>query len=594
MSMPWARKARSALFAAVIAVGAVSAPLAANAQSTEILFGSHQGYRPITATMAGTTYTLTGRDMTVEQVINVARHGAQVQYSPAAVQEMQDNYNLLLQAPTNGVSVYWYTRGAGSGRETVIFDGDPMRPDNREMLERRMMASFQRGNESGHQPEMLDEGLVRAVMVVRANAMVWNAPSPPLARMLIDLINRRVTPVMYGRCTVGEGDLCTLSAVAATMVGSGEAYFNGMRMPAAQALQQAGLTPIQPFAADDNALISANAYATALGVFAVHDGKQALQWADLTYAIDLNGMNSALGPLTYLVQTDRPFPWLNWHANRVKEMLRGSYLWENDPGRIIQDPISMRASSIRTGSAWEAWSKLHDNLLIQLNSSDHNPAVRVLDPSVSWEMQTPEMMKYYVAPGQYAERGGFIIANANWDPYPLANDLEYFNLAMGNLGVALMLRVERFGQEFFTGEGTRDVLQQIGGNIAGYRGHEVWQDFQAQVNVVPPEGYGGPTGTEDLEAQTRIKGWRAINVVDNMFRLLVNDLNNGVRWLEVRKTMDPAREFGPAADAVWAAYRQVIPQEGPPTRPGVPREVVYDFIKNTPATDFYPLDLPNP
>ena len=593
MSIEWGRKVRSALVAAAITVGAVALPLTANAQSTEVLFGSHQGYRPINANMAGTAYTLTGRDMTVEQVINVARHGATVQYSPAAVQEMQDNYNLLLQAPTNGVSVYWFTRGAGSGRETVIFDGDPMRPDNKAFLEKRMLDNFQRGVDRGHEPEILDEALVRAVMVVRANAMVWNAPSPPLARMLIDLINKRVTPVMYGRCTVGEGDLCTLNAVGATMVGAGEAYFNGVRMPAAQALQQAGLAPIVPFAADDNALTSANAYATALAVFAAHDGKQALQWADLTYAIDLNGMNSALGPLTHLIQTDRPFPWLNWQADRVKEMLRGSYLWQNDPGRIIQDPISMRASAIRSGSAWEAWDKLHDNLVIQLNSSDHNPAVRVMEPSASWDMATPEMMKYYIRPGKYASKGGFIIANANWDPYPLANDLEYFNLAMGNLGIALMLRVERFGQEFFTGEGTRAVLQQIGGNIDGYRGHEVWQDFQAQLNVVPPEGYGGPTGTEDLEAQTRIKGWRAINVVDNMFRLLVNDLNNGIRWLEVRKAMDPAREFGPAADAVWGAYRQLIPREGQPARPGPARTVVYDFLKNTPAITFHPLNLPS-
>jgi hypothetical protein len=55
----------------------------------------------------------------------------------------------------------------------------------------------------------------------------------------------------------------------------------------------------------------------------------------------------------------------------------------------------------------------------------------------------------------------------------------------------------------------------------------------------------------------------------------------------------PAREFGPAADAVWGAYRQLIPREGQPARPGPARTVVYDFLKNTPATNFHPPNLPS-
>ena len=135
--------------------------------------------------------------------------------------------------------------------------------------------------------------------------------------------------------------------------------------------------PIQPFAADDNALTSSNAYAMAMATFAVHDAKEALAWADLTYAIDINGMNSSVTPLNYVVQTDRPFKWLNWDANRVKEMIKGSYLFGDDKGRIIQDPETLRASSIRQAAAWQAWAQLRDDVVLQLNSSDHNPAIRV-------------------------------------------------------------------------------------------------------------------------------------------------------------------------------------------------------------------------
>ena len=122
----------------------------------------------------------------------------------------------------------------------------------------------------------------------------------------------------------------------------------------------------------------------------LYDAREALSWADLVYAIDLNGMNSSVSPLSQPVQANRPFKWLNWDAARVLAMLKGSYLFELDEKRIIQDPESLRASSIRQGSAWHAWAQLRDVALIQMNSSDHNPAVRVgASPSDSWELAHP-------------------------------------------------------------------------------------------------------------------------------------------------------------------------------------------------------------
>src|SRR3981081_4079587 len=274
----------------------------------------------------------------------------------------------------------------------------------------------------------MDEETVRAMMVIRANAMTYNAPSPQVSQMLLDLLNHRVTPVVQSRGTVGEGALAQLANVAATMVGAGEAYYQGVRMPAHRALAQAGLQPIEPFAADDNALISGNAYATAQAALAVHDARHALEWADLIYAMDLNGMNSSITPLSTVVQLDRPGRWLNWDAARVLDMIRGSYLFVADPKRIIQDPESLRASSIRQAAAWEEWAALRDAVVLQMNSSDHNPAVRTdLTPQDSWELATPQMMKFYVKGGQHSNgKHGYIVSNANWDPFPMANKMESF------------------------------------------------------------------------------------------------------------------------------------------------------------------------
>ena len=240
------------------------------------------------------------------------------------------------------MSVYWFTRGAGAGREVKQFEGDPLSPDNKDYLEKKMLAYFRRGAANPLEgPEIGDEGLVRAVMVVRANAMTFNAPSPQLAQMLIDLLNKRVTPVMQSRGTVGEGDLSVLNNIGATMVGSGDAYYDGRRMPAIDALKAAGLAPLQPFAADDNALTSSNAYATARAALVVADAKQALAWADLTYAIDLNGMNSSVTPLNYS-GAERP-------AVQMAELGRQS--GQGDDQGQLSVRATTRAASSRTRKA---------------------------------------------------------------------------------------------------------------------------------------------------------------------------------------------------------------------------------------------------
>src|SRR6185437_9650062 len=174
------------------------------------------GYQPITPTKSDQVITLTGHDLTIEQVVDVARYGAKVELSPEAKQRQADHYGLLLEAATEGIAVYWFNRGAGDQRETVMFSGDPMTPKNKAYLEKSQLMEFKIGAIFGYGPEVQEEEIVRAMMVVRANAMTFNAPSPQLSEMLVELLNHRITPVVQSRGTLGEGDLAQLSNVGAT------------------------------------------------------------------------------------------------------------------------------------------------------------------------------------------------------------------------------------------------------------------------------------------------------------------------------------------------------------------------------------------
>jgi histidine ammonia-lyase len=545
---------------------------------------------------ADTTITLTGHDLTIAQFLQIARQGAKVQLSADARQQEADNYGMLLEAQAEGVPVYMLNRGGGLGRANVVLVGDPLSPANKALLEQRELAAFERGAGEGDGPEIAEEEIVRAVMAVRANGMVFETPSPALSQMLLDFLNDRITPVVLSRGTVGESDLYVLANICGAMVGKGEAYYHGVRMSAAQALHRAGLAPLKPFALDSSTFANSNGYSTALAALLVADGRQVLDWADLTDAIDLNAMNGSITPLSTPVQMKRPFPWLNWDAARVLGMLRGGYLFDADPERILADADSLRASSIRQGAAWQAWAALRDAVSLQMNSSDHNPVVSVgLSPEDSWELATPQMLQYYVRGGKYSGgRHGYVVSSANWDPYPMANEIEAFSNALGNLGVVVTQRILRFDNPFFT-------VLKAGATASPSNPTLVmglWQELQSLVPPLPAEGVSTDSqGNGDIEAQAALKAARGRQALDLMQHLLAQDLLNGAYWLDLRKHQDPARSFGAPSDLAFAAFRKALSTTPDQTTPDLataagPR--AYRFIKNTSVAAFYPASANDP
>ncbi len=556
-------------------------------------------YRPIVPSRAGETFVLTGRDLTIDRLVAIARYGAKVNLSPEAQQRQADAYGLLLEASAEGIAIYGFNRGAGAGREVVLFAGDPLAPENKAFLSKRVAREFLDGPRQGIGPEVADEEIVRALMAVRANTMVYEAASPALSNILIEMLNRRVTPVVQSRGSLGEADLAAMANVLGAMGGAGDAYYQGRRMSATAALAAAGLKPLQPSeVVYPSALISTNAYSVGQAALLLHDAKLALDWADLLLAMDLEAMNSSVTPLSTPVQANRPFKYLNLEAARVLDMIKGSYLFEHDAKRIIQDPESQRASFSRQGAAWKAWSTLRDTMLTQMNSSDHNAAVKVgVAPEDSWELNTAQMRQYFVKGGPESHgQHGFVLSNANWDPYPMANEVEAFTNALANMDVAVVQRIYRFSSTFFTVIAPKDVLSQeqldasVQSDVDGYNPTAIWQDIQSLARTITPEGNPISNDVEELQAQTVLKVTVARRAVDDTMLLLGEDLLTATFWMDVRRAQSPDRDFGPAPTAAWTAFRQAVPwQQKPQARPLQPvGNIVYAFLSAHPAAEFYP------
>ncbi len=581
------------------AAGAGLVFLAAALLSSAQAYAQASAYQPIEVTAADQEVVLTGDDLTADQVVLVARHGAKVSVSVEAKERARLTHGLMLQGAAEGVPIYLFNRGSGANREQVKFTGDPMSDENRPELEASTLARFKAGAGSGAGPEVSQEEITRAQMVVRANGLTYEAGSPQLLETLVALINAQITPVVRSLGGTGEADGPYNSNINGALVGSGDVYYKGVRMKASEALRKAGIPPLKP-APGDSTVTTTNAWVTGQAALVVHDARKLLEWADIVYAMDLNGMNSSVTPLLAPVQDNQPFPWLNWQASRVLEALEGSYLFEVDDARIIQDPESLRASAIRQGSAWHAWGELNEVVSIQLNRSDHNPVIALdYEPGDAPGLDSPYAMKFRIEGGPHSDgRGGYAFSNANWDWYPIANSVEAFTNALANMGVAVALRTDRFVNRFFTVVRPEEVFTEEELAAAPPTGHiklvtDSWQELQGLSVAVPPAGMAIISTVEDLQGQGRLKVARARAATDVTYNILAQDMLTAAYWMELRRKQDESRNFGVAPEAALSALREVVPW-GVERDPSEPVAVTaYEFLKNTDPATILPLsDMP--
>jgi histidine ammonia-lyase len=610
------RRLSCALFVVGVLLAAV--PVAASAQA----------YNPITPTKANETITLTGKNMSVQDVVDIARYGAKVRVSAAHRRGSAENLELVLEGARQGVPIYGFNRGGGAEREVVIFEGDPLSPENAELLVQRRFDGFRLvgvhgGGEqhTGLGPEVADEEVVRAQMAVTLNRMRYGGMNPVLVDLLISFLNERITPVVLSRGTDGGGDLAQDASVRAAMVGVGEVYLRGQRMPARQALATTGTQPLEKTVNSIGVYAGwggHNSYTDGQAALLVHDAKQTLDWGDLVFAMSMLGLNSSVNPLTAVPQNARAFPFVNWQARRLLNILRGSYLFEleldpNNPNdthgqRLLQDPLSYRDYSQRNGAAWEAYSRLKNNVQIEINSGTSNPVVRVgVHPSDSWELNTPWIKRYYVEPAGNTE-GGFILGSANFDNTPLNDSMEQFTLALAQSYVGTLERTQRTFDPFFTVvrtvgsygflEGFPEDVQCNVPHADAFAMSDILGELKSLANPVPAEGNWSERGIQDVQGLGRAKVAKARLAVDNGMYLLSQELLSATKWMDHRRVQSPGRSFGQAPTAAWQAWRLISPCRQDPNE----RELMetwrmnlpYSFMKGNPASNFLGADAADP
>jgi histidine ammonia-lyase len=504
----------------------------------------------------GEPLVLTGRDLVVSDVVRVARDQLQVRADTAAIARVERSHRLLLLAAKQGLPIYGLNRGVGIDRDKIVFRAGELDPEIREASER-----FNRNLLYAHSaavgPEAPDE-YVRAAMLARLNAMLYGATGvqPVVVQTYIEFLNRRIHPVLPARGSIGEGDIDILAHIGLAMIGEGEVRYRNRRMPARNALSEAGVRPLVPVAKDGLSILSSNAYAAGIAALVTDDTKRLLDSGETVLALALEGLNGNVSPLLEPVQRARPFPAQASAAARLRDALEGSYLWQPDSARRLQDPLSFRTASQIYGNA-RAWlDAVTRDLQIQLNSSDDNPAVLVdvtPPPGVSAVVRS-----YYVQEGDLS---GAVMPTANFEPMSWVVDLEGLGIALRHVSSASVQRMTRLGTSSMTGLTTFLAPNDTAMALAEVQYPYLALDAEnrALSQPVSADAATAAGGIEDVASNAPLVVDRVARMVDNLYTIVGMELMHAAQAVDLRRHATPSLALGRQTARLHDAYRRVVP-----------------------------------
>jgi len=306
--------------------------------------------------------------MTLAELVAIARDGAPVDISAEATTELVKSSRLIAKWVAGEKKVYGVTTGFGNLADVSISKADTRR------LQRNLLMSHASGV---GQP--LDTEAVRAVMALRVKDLLRgnSGARPQTVRLLVDLLNAVITPVVPEKGSVGaSGDLCPLAHLALVLIGLGEADVNGERLPGAEALQRCGLSPVDLDSGEGLALINGTQVMTGIGGLAVYDAVALGKLIDIAASMSLEVLMGSRTEFDPRIHVLRPHPGQARVAANMLKITNNSDIVSShkDCGRV-QDAYTLRCSPQVHGASHDAVQYTRRVVETEMNSSTGNPLI---------------------------------------------------------------------------------------------------------------------------------------------------------------------------------------------------------------------------
>jgi len=272
---------------------------------------------------------LDGRRLSIQAVLDIAACKRPIRLSKAALKKVQLSADFLAKELKRGEPIYGVTTGFGSNADRLL---ENSRRRARPGDELPIVAELQRNLIISHavcvgQPLPLE--LVRAMLAIRINTLLQGHSGVRVVTLerLRDLLKLDLIPVVPGKGSVGaSGDLAPLSHLALAVIGEGEVYENGVRVPAAEALARAGLQPLVLSFKEGLALNNGTGQMLASAILAIGRLQDLVKQADINAALALEAFCGRSAAFDERVHLLRPHPGQISAADNVRRLIDGSKL----------------------------------------------------------------------------------------------------------------------------------------------------------------------------------------------------------------------------------------------------------------------------
>ncbi len=487
---------------------------------------SHARLTPHPVMTAPTTVAI-GSDLTIEDLVAVARRRARVTFDRAGRGKMEAAHRAVQAIADGGDDaprVYGVNTGFGFLAETRISAADV----------RALQHNLIRSHACGV-GEPLPTDAVRAMMLLRAQVLArgHSGVRPLLVERLIELLDHGIHPVIPAQGSVGaSGDLAPLAHLALVLTGEGSAEVEGRVMPGAEALALKKIEAVQLEAKEGLALINGTQLMLAIGALALVDAERLARHADLAGAMSLEAQKGSWHPFEERIVAVRPHPGALTSAKNLRALLAESQIAEShvNCGKV-QDAYSFRCMPQVHGASRDAFAWVREVLAREMNAATDNPLVFANDAG-----------------------GADIVSGGNFHGQPLALALDLLAMAAAELANISERRVEQLVNPALS-SGLPPFLAPRTGLDSGFMIAQVTAAALVSENKVlchpaSVDSIPSSAGKEDHVSMGSISARKAARVVEHVRQGLAIEILVAAQGLDLRLPLAPGR-------GVLAAHRAV-------------------------------------
>lgn len=308
---------------------------------------------------------LDGRGLTCEKLVRIARYNEKVELHPDAEKRIIECRNMLEEKIREKEIMYGVNTGIGEFSEIILND---------EQI--RQFQKYLIYNHAAGIGEPAPIEYVRGAIVGRINvhARGKSGSRIEITKTLVDMLNKGVTPVVCQKGSVGAcGDLAPMSQIALLMMGEGEAFYQGERLPGKVAFEKAGITIPGLQARDGLAIINGSHLLTAMAAIQLYDMNRWLKQAEIACAMSIEALIANMKPYDVRVHEVRGFKGAIRCAKALNKIFTNSDLVTGKFKTKVQDAYSLRSSPQIIGAAHDALAFAKEQVEIELNGIGDNP-----------------------------------------------------------------------------------------------------------------------------------------------------------------------------------------------------------------------------